>query len=72
MTSVLIEGGHAGRTAVREDQLLEVVNVEGNQVCDFFAFNLANIRETLSPSHMRSVMRRIFLKGRRPALDGAA
>ncbi len=62
MTSVLIKGGHAGRTEVRQGQLLEVVNVEGNQVCDFFAFNLANIRETLSPSHMRSVMRRIFLK----------
>ena len=39
-----------------------MVNVEGNQVCDFFAFNQANIREALSPSHMRSVMRRIYLK----------
>ena len=62
MASVLIKGGHAGRIEVREGQLLQVVNVEGNQVCDFFAFNLANIREALSPSHMRSVMRRILLK----------
>lgn len=62
MTSVLIEGGHAGRIEVREGQLLEVVNVDGNQVCDFFAFNLANTREAVSPTHMRTMLGRIFLK----------
>lgn len=62
MNSVLIKGAYAGKIEVRKGQILEINNIEGNQVCDFFAFNFDNIRETLSPSHMRSVMRRIFFK----------
>lgn len=58
----IIKGAHGGRIDVAAGQLLEVVNVEGKQVCDFFAFNAANVREALSPGHTRSVMRRLFLK----------
>ena len=58
----LIEGARAGRIEVKNGQLLDIVNVDGKQVCDFFAFNQANIRETLSPGHQRSVLRRTFLE----------
>jgi uncharacterized protein YcgI (DUF1989 family) len=61
-TETMIKGGHAGRIEVAPGQLLEVVNVEGKQVCDFFAFNINNVKEALSPGHTRSVKRRIFLK----------
>ena len=61
-TEVLIEGGHSGRIEVKKGQVLAIVNVDGKQVCDFFAFNQENIREALSPGHQRSVLRRTFLK----------
>jgi uncharacterized protein len=60
--TVLIKGAHGGRINVKKGELLQVEAVTGHQVCDFFAFNLANIREALSPAHMRSVMRRIRIK----------
>jgi uncharacterized protein YcgI (DUF1989 family) len=59
---VLIKGRHGGRIDVRKGQLLEILNVEGQQICDFFAFNKANVREHLSPSHTRSVNARIYLR----------
>jgi uncharacterized protein YcgI (DUF1989 family) len=62
MPEVLVKGAHGGRIRVRRGQRLEIVNVEGGQVCDFFAFNADNVRETLSPAHTRSVLRRLFLK----------
>ncbi len=61
-TEVLIKGGYGGRIEVNEGQLLEIVNVEGQQICDFFAFNAANLDDTLSPGHTRSALRRIVLK----------
>lgn len=61
MAEVTVEGGHGGRIEVAAGQLLEIVNVEGKQVCDFFAFNRENMREALSPGHTRSVMRRVIL-----------
>ena len=62
MNETMIEGARAGRIDVNAGQLLHIVNVDGKQVCDFFAFNRSNIRETLSPSHQRSVTRRMYLK----------
>jgi len=62
MDEVLIEGGFAGRIDLRRGDLLEIENVDGNQVCDFFAFKADGVKEFLSPSHMRSVMRRTYLK----------
>jgi uncharacterized protein YcgI (DUF1989 family) len=59
---IVIPGARGGRIEVARGQVLEVVNVEGKQVCDFFAFNAGNVREALSPGHTRSVMRRIFLR----------
>jgi|SRR5215475_1084492 len=62
VAEMLVEGGRGGRIDLKKGQLLEIINVEGRQVCDFFAFNRDNIREALSPSHQRSVLRRMFLK----------
>jgi uncharacterized protein YcgI (DUF1989 family) len=62
VAETLVEGGRGGRIDVKKGQLLEIINVEGKQVCDFFAFNLDDIREALSPGHQRSVLRRMFLK----------
>jgi uncharacterized protein len=58
---VLIKAQHGGRVDVRKGQLLEVFNVEGQQICDFWAFNSENLHEHLSPSHTRSVLGRIYV-----------
>jgi uncharacterized protein YcgI (DUF1989 family) len=59
---VLIKGGYGGRIEVGRDQVLEIMNEGGQQICDFFAFNAENLDETLSPSHTRSALRRIVLE----------
>lgn len=62
MTEVLIEAAHGGKIEVKKGQILEVVNVEGQQICDFFAFNVDDLTEVLSPAHIRSVLSRVVLK----------
>lgn len=62
MNTTIIRGGHGGRINVQNGQILEIVNVEGQQICDFFAFNATNVKEFLSPAHCRSAMRRVFLE----------
>jgi uncharacterized protein len=62
MTELLIKAEHGGRIEVAKGQILEVINVEGQQICDFFAFNAADLTEALSPSHIRSALGRITLK----------
>ena len=39
---------------VRAGDLLRVIDVEGKQVADFFAFNALDLEETLSPTHTRT------------------
>ena len=62
MGEVLIKGGHGGRIEARKGQIIEIINIDGQQICDFFAFNMADLGETLSPGHTRSGLRRIVLK----------
>jgi uncharacterized protein YcgI (DUF1989 family) len=62
MRQVLIEGGYGGRIDVGKGQVLEILNVEGQQVCDFFAFNADDLSECLSPSHIRAQLRRVVLR----------
>ncbi len=62
MPEVIVKGGHGGKIEVKKGQLIDVVAVEGKQVCDFFAFNKENVREMLSPAHSRSVLRGVRLK----------
>ena len=59
---VVIKGGYGGRIEVRRDQILEIINDGGQQICDFFAFNAENFYETLSPAHTRSSLRRVILQ----------
>ena len=54
-------GGHSARIDVPAGYYLEIVNLEGTQICDFFAFNAANIREALSPAHCRTTFFRATL-----------
>ena len=61
MKSIIVKGGYGGRIEVGRNQTIEVVNVQGGQVCDFFAFNADNVREHLSPGHTRSVLRKVNL-----------
>ena len=61
MRELLIEGGHGGRIDVRAGERLEIVNVEGRQICDFFAFRADDIGEFLSPAHTRAELMRLTL-----------
>jgi len=61
MREILIKGGYGGRIEVERGQLLEIINVEGQQICDFFAFNTDDFHEALSPAHIRSELRRLVL-----------
>lgn len=42
-------------------QTLRVIDVQGRQVCDFWAFRLENIREFVSASHTRIACGRVHL-----------
>lgn len=58
---VTAKGAHGARIDVPKGHYLEILNVEGTQVCDFFAFNATNTRESLSPAHCRSSLFRLTL-----------
>jgi len=60
-TDVHIKGGHGGMVMVEEGDLLEVVDVEGEQVCDLIAFAARDRREWLSISHTRASTLRLNL-----------
>jgi uncharacterized protein YcgI (DUF1989 family) len=62
MRQVQIQGGRGGRIDVEKGEILEVLNVDGQQICDFFAFNTDDLSESLSPAHIRSELRRVVLK----------
>lgn len=62
MAEVLIKAEHGGRIEVGRGQILEIINVEGQQICDFFAFAVEDLTDALSPSHIRSSLGRIVLK----------
>jgi uncharacterized protein YcgI (DUF1989 family) len=59
---ILVPAGRARATRVEAGRLLEVVNVEGRQVCDFVAFDADNLDEHLSPTHTRSMLGRLTLR----------
>ncbi|MQF69394.1 urea carboxylase-associated family protein [SAR202 cluster bacterium AD-804-J14_MRT_500m] len=47
---------------VRRNQLIEVVDIQGKQVCDFFAFNVHDPTEILSPVYTRSILGNLNIK----------
>lgn len=59
MVSEIIIPARGGRSVtLKAGQLLEITNVEGQQICDFVAFNVNDVSEFLSPSHTRAFLRR--------------
>jgi uncharacterized protein YcgI (DUF1989 family) len=58
---ILVPGGQARATRVETGQLVEIINVQGRQVCDLIAFNAEDLAEHLSPSHTRSMLGRLTL-----------
>jgi uncharacterized protein YcgI (DUF1989 family) len=61
VTDVLVRGGHSAVVEVDEGDLLEVIDVEGQQVCDLIAFASLDRREWLSISHTRAGTLRLNL-----------
>ena len=59
---VRITGGFGGRIAVTAGQLLEIINVEGGQVLDLYAFADSNHAVYSSPSHTRVMNDSYLLK----------
>ncbi|HHU31384.1 MAG TPA: urea carboxylase-associated family protein [Clostridia bacterium] len=48
---VRVPGGYARAFEAKKGQLLKIIDIEGQQVADFIAFNKENLKEKLSPSH---------------------
>ena len=59
---VLIPGRYAKAFEVKKQQLLQIIDVEGQQVADFFAFNKENHEEKLSPPHTRTSLLSLSVK----------
>ncbi len=51
LKEVLVPGGFARSFDAKKGQLLKIIDIEGQQVADFFSFNRNNLKEKLSPSH---------------------
>jgi uncharacterized protein len=58
---ILVPGGQGWATRVETSQVVEIINVQGKQVCDLIAFNVEDFAEHLSPSHTRSILGRVTL-----------
>jgi len=59
---VLIPGKYARAFEAKKGQLLQIIDVEGQQVADFFAFNKDNPEEKLSPPHTRTSLLSLRVK----------
>jgi uncharacterized protein YcgI (DUF1989 family) len=59
---ILVPGGFARALPLRAGQFLEIVNEQGEQVCDFVAFNARDFTEYLSTTHTRSMLGRLTLR----------
>jgi uncharacterized protein YcgI (DUF1989 family) len=56
---ILIPGGHGAAFAAQAGQLVEIIDLEGEQVADFVAFAERNRTEWLSTTHTRSALLRL-------------
>jgi uncharacterized protein YcgI (DUF1989 family) len=61
VTHAVFPGGYAAAVVVNKGDLLEVVDMEGQQVCDLIAFASIDRREWLSISHTRATTLRLNL-----------
>src|SRR5215467_7774800 len=55
---ILVPAGHGAALAAKTGQLVEVIDLEGQQVADFIAFAERDRTEWLSTTHTRSAWRR--------------
>src|ERR1700683_4378761 len=55
----LIPGGHGAAFAARAGELVEIIDLEGQQVADLVAFAERNRTEWLSTTHTRSALLRL-------------
>ncbi len=62
ISEVRIPGGHARAFEVKSGELLQIIDVEGQQVADFFAFNTQDHEERLSPPHTRTSLLSLSVK----------
>src|SRR5436305_13755766 len=56
---ILIPGGHGAAFAARAGQLVEIIDLEGQQVADLVAFAARNRTGWLSTPHTRSALLRL-------------
>jgi uncharacterized protein YcgI (DUF1989 family) len=66
LRKVLIPGAYGRAAFLRQGQYLKVIDVQGKQVCDFFAFNPADPTEFLSASHTRGANGQVHLEVGKP------
>lgn len=59
---IRIPGAYARAFEVKEGQQLSIIDLEGQQVADFFAFNRHNKDEKLSPPHTRTSLLSLKIK----------
>ena len=59
---VVIPGGDGAALVARAGQLLEIIDVEGEQVADFIAFSERSQSEWLSTTHTRSTTLRLNIE----------
>ena len=60
LETVEIAGGHGGHVRLTVGQSLCIVNLEGSQVADFWAFAQADPNEFLSTEHTRSCLQKLI------------
>jgi len=59
---IFVPGGHGTAVTARAGQLVEIVDVEGQQVADLVAFADRNRTEWLSTTHTRSALLRLTVR----------
>lgn len=59
---ILVPAGEARIAKISSGQLVEIENVQGQQVCDFIAFNTEDTAEYLSTTNTRSMLGRLRLR----------
>src|SRR5258708_40122583 len=57
-----VPGGHGTAFVAKSGQLIEIIDVEGQQVADFVAFAERNRTEWLSTTHIRSALLRLTVQ----------
>ena len=56
----IIDGGGHGSTTLATGEGIKVINIEGSQVVDLWAFCLSDTREFLSTEHTRSCLQKLI------------